>query len=234
VENKTINIDLVSKVAKSLGELNERVVFVGGAVVSVYADDPAADEVRPTDDIDFTIELTGYEDWVRLTEELVTLGFSPNPEGHTMCSFIFKGIEIDVMPSEDSPIGISNRWYKPGFEFVKVIIANNQKIRVLSLPYYLATKLEAFNNRGGDYRTSHDFEDVIYVIDNCTTVIQEILGSDESVKGFIREELKKVVNNPNAAEIIQCQLHPNLVAGRYPLILEKLKQITDLVSPNQL
>lgn len=64
MENKTINIQLVAKVAKALGTLNEKIVFVGGAVVSVYADDPAADEVRPTDDIDFTLELAGYGHWI--------------------------------------------------------------------------------------------------------------------------------------------------------------------------
>lgn len=227
MENKTINIELVSKVAKSLGKLNEKIVFVGGAVVSVYADDPAADEVRPTDDIDFTIELTGYSDWVSLNDELLALGFTPNPEGHAMCNFLFEEIEIDVMPAEDSPIGVSNRWYKPGFEFVKKIRIQDQEIRVLSLPYYIATKLEAFNDRGGDYRFSHDFEDVIYVIDNCTTVIQDVLGADELVKNFIKIELQKVLNNPNVAEIIQSQVHPNIVKGRYPIIMEKLKRIVE-------
>jgi len=75
MENKTINLALVAKVAQALGALNEKVVFVGGAVVSVYADDPAADLVRPTDDIDFTIQLTGYNDWVKLNEQLMQLGF---------------------------------------------------------------------------------------------------------------------------------------------------------------
>jgi hypothetical protein len=31
-------------------------VFVGGAVISLYTDDPATDEVRPTSDIDLTLQ----------------------------------------------------------------------------------------------------------------------------------------------------------------------------------
>ncbi|HRH07534.1 MAG TPA: nucleotidyl transferase AbiEii/AbiGii toxin family protein [Bacteroidia bacterium] len=211
--------------AKSLGDLNEKIVFVGGAVVSVYADDPAADEVRPTDDIDFTLELTGYGDWVALNEKLMAIGFSPNPEGHAMCNFLYQGIEIDVMPSENSAIGTTNRWYKPGFEFVKEITIGGQKVRVLSVPFYLATKFEAFNDRGVDYRTSHDFEDIIYVIDNCTTVVKEISEAEEKVKSFIKDELRKVLGNSNVVEIIQSQVHPNMAAGRYPLILTKIKEI---------
>ena len=43
--NRTINLGVVAEIAHALGDLNESVVFVGGAVVSVYADDDAADEV---------------------------------------------------------------------------------------------------------------------------------------------------------------------------------------------
>jgi hypothetical protein len=102
---------------------------------------------------------------------------------------------------------------------------HHQEINVLSLPYFIATKLEAFNDRGGDYRYSHDFEDVIYVIDNSTTIIEEITVADKSVKNYIQDELQRVLKNPNMAEIIQCQLHPNTVTGRYPIVLEKIKQI---------
>ena len=52
MKNTEINIAVVQKIALALGELNERVVFVGGAVVSLYIDDPAADDVRPTKDLD--------------------------------------------------------------------------------------------------------------------------------------------------------------------------------------
>jgi hypothetical protein len=36
LENKTINIGVVAEVAEALGELNKDMVFVGGAVVSLY------------------------------------------------------------------------------------------------------------------------------------------------------------------------------------------------------
>ena len=36
---------VVKKVAKALGELNDEVPYVGGATVSVYADDPIAEDV---------------------------------------------------------------------------------------------------------------------------------------------------------------------------------------------
>ncbi len=51
LKNTTINLGEIHKIAAALGELNENVVYVGGAVESVYINDPAADDVRPTKDI---------------------------------------------------------------------------------------------------------------------------------------------------------------------------------------
>ena len=36
MKNTTINLGVIQKVANALGKLNEKVVYVGGAVVSLY------------------------------------------------------------------------------------------------------------------------------------------------------------------------------------------------------
>ena len=79
MKNRTINIAVVAEVAKALQELKNQMVFIGGAVVSLYADDPAADEIRPTGDIDITINLMNFSNWVRMQERLAELGFYPDP-----------------------------------------------------------------------------------------------------------------------------------------------------------
>ena len=55
MKNRTIDLGVVSEIARALGDLNDFVVFVGGAIVSIYADDPAADEIRPTQDVDHRV-----------------------------------------------------------------------------------------------------------------------------------------------------------------------------------
>ncbi len=37
--------------------MNDRVVYVGGAIVSLYINDPAAEDIRPTKDIDISLEI---------------------------------------------------------------------------------------------------------------------------------------------------------------------------------
>lgn len=57
LKNKTINMGVVKKVAMALQELNDEVAYVGGATVSIYADDPIAEDVRPTKDIDIMLRI---------------------------------------------------------------------------------------------------------------------------------------------------------------------------------
>lgn len=226
MENKKINLHIVAELAKALKELRERMVFVGGAVISLYTDDEAAEEIRPTADVDMTIQLAGFSDWVKMQERLAELKFSPDPNGHAICSYTYKGIAVDILPAEGSAVGETNSWYKPGFNSLKEVEIEDVKIRILSAPYFLATKFEAFHGRGNnEYRTSHDFEDIIYVIDNCTTIIDDIQNADKKVKIFIKDELQKVISHPYAQEIILSQVHPLMAYERIDLIYSKIKSI---------
>lgn len=225
MENRTINIAVVAEVALALHELRDQMIFIGGAVVSLYADDPAAEEIRPTADIDLTINLMNFSNWVQMQERLAQLGFYPDPFGHAICSYKYKNIPVDIMPAEDGPLGPSNRWYKLGFETLEKVTAAGEEIQIFSAPTYLATKFEAFNSRGGDYRTSHDFEDIIYILDNRTTLVSEIEQAHHAIKEFLKKELDKIQKSPFREEILSAHLHPLVFDDRLPVIMEKLEQI---------
>lgn len=225
MENRTINIAVVAEVAQALHELRDQMIFIGGAVVSLYADDPAADEIRPTSDIDLTINLMNFSNWVQMQERLAQLGFYPDPFGHAICSYKYKNIPIDIMPAEDGPLGPSNPWYKLGFDTLQKVRAAGEEIQIFSAPTYLATKFETFNSRGGDYRTSHDFEDIIYILDNRTTIVLEIEQANPQVKEFLKKELGKIQKSPFREEILSAHLHPLVLNDRLPVIMEKMEEI---------
>lgn len=46
------NIKMLQIVASGLGDLKDKVVFVGGVIAELYATDPAASEIRATQDVD--------------------------------------------------------------------------------------------------------------------------------------------------------------------------------------
>lgn len=228
MHNRIINIDLVAQVANGLQELRGKMVFVGGAVISLYTDDPAADEIRPTTDIDMTIDLANYAEWAQMQERLAELNFHPDPQGHSICSYKYKDIAIDIMPADDSSIGVSNKWYKPGFQFIQQIqLSENIHINILPSPYFLATKLEAFKDRGNsDFYGSHDYEDIIYLIDNRTTIVKEILAAESDVKEYIKAELTTIKNHPQAEEILATHIHPLIREERFKILMDKIEQIT--------
>jgi hypothetical protein len=225
MKNRTINLGVVAEVAQALGDLNDFVVFVGGAVVSIYADDKAADEVRPTQDIDLTLTLIDINQQ-DLDKQLAERGFHLDIHGHANCSYKYKDIAVDIMASTDTMLGPTNRWYAIGFDSLQQITIEATAIQILSAPCYLATKFEAFSHRGqNDYRTSHDFEDIIYVIDNRTTIVSEIEQSKDKVKEFLREQLSRVANSPYSEEILSAHLHPLILNARYPMLLEKIRSV---------
>jgi hypothetical protein len=69
-----LNLIRIKAVYHALEELAEKVVFVGGATVSLYID-RLAEEVRPTDDVDILIELTSYQSYADVEEKLRKKGF---------------------------------------------------------------------------------------------------------------------------------------------------------------
>lgn len=225
MENRTINLAVVAEVAKALQELNEQMVFVGGAVVSLYTNDLAADEIRPTADIDMTVILANLKKWTQIEDRLRALHFHPDPFGHAICRYKYKDIPVDVMPPEDSNLGPSNRWYKLGFDQLQTINLDGINIKIFSAPCYLATKFEAFNNRGMDYRTSHDMEDIIYVLDNRIEIAEEIANSPKEIQVFIKSQFQKMINDSVLDEVLESHIHPLVIELRLPLVLNKINHI---------
>lgn len=229
MENKAINIDIVKKIAVALKHLRPKIAFVGGAMISLYADDPAADEVRPTTDIDLSLTLESYGAWAKLQEELAVLGFQPDQNSKVICRFLYDDVTVDIMPDDEKVIGFSNPWYRPGLQKVQSYqLTDGPDINILPIPYFLATKFSAFSGRGkGNHVTSHDFEDIIYLTDNATTVVNQIKEADADVKDYLKKEYRAVWENSNRTEIISCHLQPLIRTARLKVIEGKIAQIIE-------
>lgn len=225
MENKTINLKVVAKVAKALKELNDNVVFVGGAVVSLYTDDPASEEIRPTQDVDISLDILNLKEWERLEQRLAELEFYPDPFGSSICRYKYEDIPVDIMSMQDTARGESNRWYKVRFTNSTKVKVEDQEIKILSAPCYIATKFEAFKNRGNDYRTSHDIEDIIYIIDNRITIAEEVTECKKEIKEFIKTELNKMESQGLLEEVLTANIHPLIQEQRMPLIMDKIRTI---------
>lgn len=165
MKNTAINRKATKRVAIALGELNEKVIFVGGAMISLYIDDPAAEDVRPTKDIDITFRIVSTGELEELRETLSVRGFSQSSKDDVICRFRLADIKVDVMSTKEVGWAPANPWFEPGFEKAISVQIEEQTIRILPFTYFLATKFSAFTARGGrDPRMSHDFEDIVYLL----------------------------------------------------------------------
>lgn len=228
MKNRTINIGILRDVASALSELNELVVYVGGAVVGIYADDSAADDVRPTKDVDLTLEIASYSELTKLEKELNKKGFNRDPEEKVECRFFLDKIMVDVMSTTGVGWAPANSWFKPGFDNAEEFDLGGTVIRILPLSYYLATKLEAYHGRDeGDPRGSKDFEDIIYVLDNRVNLVEEIIASPDDVKTFLKAEFKQIKENAKLQEAMLGHLYPDTQSERQKIINDKLQEIID-------
>ena len=56
------NNERLQEIAEGMQDLNERLVYVGGALAGVYATDPAATEPRTTLDVDCVVNSMSFPD----------------------------------------------------------------------------------------------------------------------------------------------------------------------------
>ncbi|MBN8823641.1 MULTISPECIES: nucleotidyl transferase AbiEii/AbiGii toxin family protein [unclassified Spirosoma] len=227
-----INLTRLRTVASALSELNEKVVFVGGAVVSLYSPNAASEEPRPTNDIDLIIEVTTYTEFSgQIEERLRQLGFVNDIESGIICRYRIQGIIVDIMPTDENVLGFSNRWYGEGLlTAINYPISEQQSIRILSAPYFIATKLEAFNSfrHGQDPRKNSDFEDLIYVFDNRESLLGEIYTCPESVRSYLQTELKRLLKDPSVYENINSHLERTTASQRTKRMLTIWNEIVAL------
>lgn len=221
-----INITRIKAVAHTLSALNESVVFVGGATTSLYAGRGAA-EARPTDDVDVIIELAAYRDYAALEERLRGVGFIHDQESGIICRYNIQGITVDIMPTVPDALGFSNRWYEEGFQnAITYSIEEGLEIKIFSLPYFIASKLEAFKSRGeGDYRWSSDFEDIVYVLENSEHTEDVLLQAPVTVKKYLKEEFRRMATDPHFEEGLAAHLEPYTAAQQ----LERIRSVIQLV-----
>ena len=211
------NRDRLLRTARRMAPMLADVVFVGGQMVELLITEPAAVRIRPTDDVDVVAHVTTRTAYHDLQMRLVALGFAPD---HRLNAPICRmrtsdDLVLDVMPVDERVLGFSNRWYPLALDTATVVaLAPDLTIRAISAPAFLATKWEAFRDRGaGDPFHSHDLEDIINVMAGRRHVIEEVAASAEDARLFIASETRAFLANQWANDIVAGSL-PD--ARRFP------------------
>jgi predicted nucleotidyltransferase len=204
------NVASVELVAAALGELCEEVVLVGGCAASLLIDAPSAPPPRVTTDVDLIAGVTALRDYHalerRFTQRGLTRDLTPDAP---ICRWRAGAVAVDLMPTDESVLGFSNRWYaEAASSATRVLLPSGRPVNLISAPAFLGTKFEAFRARGhADMLMSHDFEDIINVLEGRSLVVEEIRRASPPLKHYLSVAFGQVMATPSFHDML-----PGLVA----------------------
>lgn len=219
------NLPDLRRIAEALGELREQVVFVGGAVAGLLVTDPLADSVRATRDVDAVVN-ANRATFYRIEEAVAQRGFARDVSSEVICRWVHKasGVLFDLMPVQPEVLGFSNTWYPYAVQTaVSLDLGEGVTIWVVSAVAFVATKLEAFASRGGgDFLSSHDFEDVLNIVDGREELAEEMAAAPAQLRQAVATAFARLLTNPDFANVL-----PGLVAEpeRAGLVMERLRTL---------
>ena len=188
---------MIELVARALGsELLNEVAFVGGCTTGLLVTDEITKEgIRFTDDVDLIINVVGFTGWSVFQEKLKNKGFKVSLEDDVICRMRLGELKVDFMPDDESILGFSNRWYRDALKTAEPYkLTNDIVIPLLTPPFFVATKLEAYHGRGNnDPLASHDMEDIFNIVDGRLELVDEISSVHEDVRLYIAEQVNQLL-----------------------------------------
>ena len=204
--------------------------FLGGSVLSLLVTDSSVDAIRVTKDIDVIADIKSRREFHSSERALEKLGFKHDMrEGAPICRWVCDDITVDVLPIREDVLGWRSKWFEDALRTATAIDVGGRRIRVISAPYFVALKLEAFEDRGkGDFIASVDFEDVICLFNGRETIVSEIAAEEEIGKmlgakfaGYLEsDDLDDAIEG-----FVQTERNP---ADRKKAILSRFQQVVAL------
>lgn len=225
------NVELLARMADALGELREQVVFVGGCATGLLITDTAASPVRMTRDVDAIVAVVSLPMYHALGNALREKGFSqPLDEGDPPYRWTLSGMKLDLMPLDPAVLGFSSRWYEMAMQTANMIdLEKGLTIRLVTPTCFIATKLEAFLDRGlGDYLSSHDFEDVLSVVDGRPELVVELAVAEPGLRSFVASTFARLLGDENFLNALPGLIMEGSPQGRTSIVLARLQEIARL------
>ena len=222
------NLSLLVGMAQAMGPVCDRVVFVGGCATGLLLSNADLMDVRATEDVDAIVEVATLAGYQALAKELMNRGFKQTMEDNTPpFRWYWQRMQLDLVPLDEKVLGFANRWYGTGFAAAtKAEVLPGLVLRHLSAPYFLATKFEAFNDRGrNDVYASHDLEDILTVVEGRSELVQELSVADAEVRQHVVTCVCRLLANSAFLNAL-----PGLLSqpDREPLVRSRLQQLATL------
>ncbi len=229
-------LDRLRRIARQLGPLSERVVFIGGAVAPLLQTDEVLPRVRPTKDVDAVIATSSYSELGVLSDSLRERGFSEAavPPYHGATTHMHRWIApdgggpFDLVPVGGHPGGTGAVADAYAVESAVRIDLGEQDgnlpcvVRHASAVAFLMLKWAAYGDRGrNEPYDSHDLEDIIAVMASRPSVVIEGRAAPREVRLFLAEHCQEFLADADMADEL---LAAHLPAGTAISVRESVLQ----------
>jgi len=225
------NLELLVLAVEKLGPLADEMVFLGGCATGLLISDPAASPIRMTRDVDVIVQVVSRAEYYQLSEKLREQGFKEDKSDDApICRWLIDNIILDVMPLDETILGFGNAWYAPAADRAdKIKLPNGKTIRMVSAPYFLVTKLEAFDGRGGgDYLLSHDIEDIVAVLDGRPEIIEEVKNAEAELRKELSTRFEDLINQRRFVESVSGHMPTDETSqARTKIIMKTIKKLVE-------
>jgi hypothetical protein len=225
------NLRILEMAVEHLGPLADDMAFMGGCATGLLLTDVAAPPIRVTQDVDVITEVASLGDYQRLSGQLRKRGFREDQSPDApICRWVAADVVLDVMPTRPEILGFGNEWYQPALDVaVAVALPSGKNIRMVTAPYFLATKLAAFDSRGkGDYVMSHDMEDIVAVLDGRPEIVNEVKRADEALRKHLMTRFAVLLRDTDFVAALPGHLPGDAASqARAPLVMERITEIAE-------
>lgn len=207
---------------------------MGGCVTGLLITEAASPPVRTTRDVDVIVEVVSLGEYHTLEHQLQQAGLRHDrSQDAPVCRWLAGSALLDVMPTDRAVLGFGNRWYDEAVRTaVTYTLPSGTSIRLITAPVFIATKLEAFADRGdGDFLASHDLEDITAIIDGRPALADEAAVASPEIRRHLSAQMKVLLQSSAFLNALPGHLPGDPVSqARLPLILERMRQISRLAS----
>ncbi|HIJ56470.1 MAG TPA: hypothetical protein HPQ03_10135 [Deltaproteobacteria bacterium] len=225
------NLEILYTAVHRLGPLADAMVFLGGCATGLLLTDTAAAPVRATMDVDAIVEVASLPEYHKLAVKLRARGFVEDLSSEApICRWKADNVILDVMPTDPEIMGFGNEWYAPAFAAAEsVSLPSGKRIRMVPAPYFLATKLAAFDDRGGeDILLSRDMEDIVAVLDGRLEVVEEVNKSEKRLRIHLAQRFTILLQDQRFNDALPGYLPPDAASqNRLPALLERIRAISE-------
>ena len=223
-------VESIAKLDDALCGVPFNFAFLGGSALSLLVTDKTVDAIRVTKDVDVMVDVKNRREFHAVERLLESRGFKHDTRGDApICGWLYNVGTGDILPIREDVLGWRSEWFEEALCAAKTADCGGRQVKVVSPPYYVALKLEAFEERGrNDFLYSTDFEDVICLFNGRASIVEEIAESGK-LAGVLGQKFARYLKRPELEDavdgFVQTETEP---AKRKAAIISRFRNVAIL------